>query len=69
MVLPIDQGRIPLPSVEDQEADVAATKEWKRSWMLPSTRRSQMMMTHESYYRDQLVKDAGYSVYMHVSPM
>lgn len=59
-----------LPTVEDQLADVAAMKEWKRSWMLPSTRRSQMIMQHDSYYRDQLIEDTGYSIYMHVkSPL
>eukprot|EP00884_Botryococcus_braunii_P014868 jgi/Botrbrau1/23382/Bobra.0051s0032.3 len=58
-------GKIVLPTVEDQLGDVAAMKEWKRSWMLPSTRRSQMIMQHDSYYRDQLIRDTGYSIYMH----
>jgi hypothetical protein len=67
---PYLQGKIQLPPVEDQIADVAAMKEWKRSWMLPSTRRSQMIMQHDSYYRDQLISDAGYSIYMRVrSPL
>lgn len=35
------QGKLELPSVADQEADVDALKQWKRSWLPGSAQRGQ----------------------------
>lgn len=53
-------GHIELPSREEQELDVAATKEWKRSWMPFSTKRAAALQLHQVHYQDQLLKDAGF---------
>lgn len=53
-------GHIALPSREEQELDVTATKEWKRSWMPYSTKRAAALQLHQVHYQDQLLKDAGF---------
>eukprot|EP00884_Botryococcus_braunii_P011241 jgi/Botrbrau1/20117/Bobra.0173s0020.1 len=58
-------GRMKLPSVEEQEVDVEALKEYKRSWMLPSKKRSSFIGLHGLYYHDQILRDLGYPTYIH----
>eukprot|EP00884_Botryococcus_braunii_P017276 jgi/Botrbrau1/4231/Bobra.0044s0026.2 len=58
-------GRMEVPAPEEQEVDVEACKEWKRSWMLPSKKRASFVGMHGLYYHDQLLRDMGFPVYLH----
>ncbi len=60
------QGKMALPRVDEQEADVVALKQYKRSWMPASKKRASTVALHDIYYHDQLVEDMGFNSHTYV---
>jgi len=53
-----------MPAIGDKsamEAEVEATKEWKRSWMPETAARASLVLLHQTHYHDRLLKDMGLS--------
>eukprot|EP00884_Botryococcus_braunii_P019302 jgi/Botrbrau1/6055/Bobra.0042s0035.1 len=58
-------GTMKLPRTEEQQQDVEALKQWKRQTYPPGHKRASTLALHELHYHDQLMRDMGYSHYVH----
>eukprot|EP00285_Hemiselmis_virescens_P009723 CAMPEP_0173391798 /NCGR_PEP_ID=MMETSP1356-20130122/18592_1 /TAXON_ID=77927 ORGANISM="Hemiselmis virescens, Strain PCC157" /NCGR_SAMPLE_ID=MMETSP1356 /ASSEMBLY_ACC=CAM_ASM_000847 /LENGTH=870 /DNA_ID=CAMNT_0014349487 /DNA_START=72 /DNA_END=2685 /DNA_ORIENTATION=+ len=45
----------------EMEAEVEATKAWKRSWMPDTASRASLVLLHQTHFHDRLLKDMGVS--------
>jgi len=52
-------GSIPHPNKSTMENEIAAHKEWSRSWMPQTCSRASLILLHQTHYHDALLRDMG----------